>query len=176
MADEESSAASRTAGDGNKHEKTATSQPLMLRAAKDTSLLFRVGTGPKGRGLLASRRISPGTVIHEAPCIRVVKAEYDKFMKFTVLEHYLFNAEGGDKLLALGYGSLFNHSRHPNVDYRVDSTDLSIRYISGHKEIQEDDELCISYGGNLWFDDASEVEQGSSESEDEMSFLSRMEI
>lgn len=42
------------------------------------------------------------------------------FRRHTVLEHYLFYAKDGDMLLALGLGSLFNHSRRPNLDYRVD--------------------------------------------------------
>ena len=83
------------------------------------------------------------------------------------LEHYLFNVAGGDKLLALGYGSLFNHSGHPNVDYRVDAANLCIRYLSGHN-IQKDEELCISYVENLWFEDASTGSQESSKSEPEI--------
>lgn len=38
-----------------------------------------------------------------------------------MLEHYLFHTRTGDMLLALGLGSMFNHSRTPNLDYRVDS-------------------------------------------------------
>lgn len=39
-----------------------------------------------------------------------------------MLEHYLFHARtSGNMLLALGLGSLFNHARVPNLDYRVDS-------------------------------------------------------
>jgi len=148
---------------------------------KEPSTLCTIKNGPKGRGLFSCAVISPGTLIHDAPCIRVVKNEYDNFMRFTVLEHYLFNAAGGDKLLALGYGSLFNHSRSPNVDYRVDASNLCIRYFAGHRTIQEDEELCISYGGNLWFDDASTGSHESSESEQETaegvdSFLNRMEL
>jgi hypothetical protein len=41
--------------------------------------------------------------------------------RHTVLEHYLFHTRSGDMLLALGIGSIFNHARKPNVDYRVDS-------------------------------------------------------
>lgn len=45
--------------------------------------------------------------------------------RHTVLEHYLFHSHSkGDMLLALGLGSLFNHSSNPNLDYRVDSTRL----------------------------------------------------
>jgi hypothetical protein len=79
--------------------------------------LFRIEEGSKGRGLFATNTIHPRTVIHIAPCIPVGRDEYESHMRLTVLEHYLFNDKGGDKLLALGYGSLFNHSRSPNVDY-----------------------------------------------------------
>jgi SET domain-containing protein len=148
---------------------------------RSESSLYEIKDGAKGRGLFAIQDISPGTLIHEAPCLRVAKDEYDKFMRFTVLEHYLFNAEGGNKLLALGHGSLFNHSREPNVDYRLDSPNLCIRYYSGHKMIHKDEELCIHYGGDLWFDDASTCSQPSSDSEPEIvdgvvSFLDRMEL
>lgn len=146
-----------------------------------TTALCTIKNGPKGRGLFSCALIPPGTLIHEAPCIRVVQKEYDNFMRFTVLEHYLFNATNGDKLLALGYGSLFNHSRCPNVDYRIDASNLCIRYFAGHRTISMDEELCISYGGNLWFDDASTGSQESSESEAETvegmaSFLNRIEL
>ena len=110
--------------------------------------------------------IPSGTSIHEAPCIRGVKKEYENSMCHTVLEHYLFNVASGDKLLALGYGSLFNHSGHPNVDYHVDAANLCIRYLSGHN-IQTNKELCISYVENLWFEDASSWSQESSEAEPE---------
>jgi SET domain-containing protein len=94
-------------------------------------------------------------------------------MRFTVLEHYLFNDSGGNKLLALGYGSLFNHSRSPNVDYRIGSD--SIVYSSGHKPIPQNEELCISYGGNLWFDDADGLERSSESSDGSIEgFLGRI--
>jgi SET domain-containing protein len=106
-------------------------------------------------------------------------------MRFTVLEHYLFNDKAtGGKLLALGYGSLFNHSQHPNVDYRVVVRDSHggrcIVYSSGHQPIEKGEELCIYYGSNLWFDDADGPDSSSC-SDDEPatekglpSFLGRM--
>jgi SET domain-containing protein len=100
-------------------------------------------------------------------------------MRFTILEHYLFNDSGGNKLLALGYGSLFNHSRSPNVDYRIGEG--SIAYSSGHKQILQGEELCISYGANLWFDDADGADDSSDSSEENLEdgvagFLGRIEL
>jgi uncharacterized protein len=126
----------------------------------DNGGLFRIDSGPKGRGLFAVKDIAPHTLIHVAPCILTSRTEYDQFLRHTVFEHYLFNDKStGNKLLALGYGSLFNHSRQPNVDYRIDSENLLIRYSSGHRPIATGKELCIYYGPNLWFDDA-EVDEG----------------
>lgn len=167
--------------DNEKGASSAEAVPQKSLEGGSEATIFRVDTGLKGRGLFASQDIAPGSLIHEAPCLRVVKEEYEKLMRFTILEHYLFNADKGDKFLALGYGSLFNHSQRPNVDYRVDSTNLCIRYICGHKPILKDEELTISYGGKLWFDDASEGEEESSESDDDTTdgmanFLNRLEL
>jgi SET domain len=121
--------------------------------------LFYIDTGPKGRGLFASSDIPPRTILHVAPCIPVSSEQYETHMKFTILEEYLFNdRQTGNNLLALGYGSLFNHSRHPNVSYKVHSADQTIEYTSGFQLIEKGTELCISYGSNLWFDDAEEVD------------------
>jgi tRNA-specific adenosine deaminase 3 len=53
--------------------------------------------------------------------------------------------------LALGLGSLFNHSETPNVSYTLDTSTESIRYTAA-KLIKPDDEICIFYGHNLWFE------------------------
>jgi hypothetical protein len=54
-----------------------------------------------------------------APAIVVPQQQYVDFARHTVFEEYLFNGPDGSRLLALGVGSLFNHSRRPNVDYKV---------------------------------------------------------
>ena len=57
-------------------------------------------------------------------------------------------------LLAMGVGSLFNHSRRPNLDYRVDHDNLVINYFAA-RNVSPEEELTIFYGGDLWFEDAS---------------------
>ena len=49
--------------------------------------------------------------------------------RHTSLEHYLFRSRG-DYLLALGVGSLFNHSSKPNLDFRPQREQLLINYIA----------------------------------------------
>lgn len=145
-------------------------------------LLFRIGNGPKDRGLFANCTIQPRTITHVAPRIRVTKNEYDNYMKYTILEHYLFNDKSnGHKLLALGYGSLLNHNKNPNIDYRIDSNNLCKIYSSGYNVINKDEELCISYGVKLWFNDADNDTVTSSDDsiindEDAAKMLSRIEL
>jgi SET domain-containing protein len=144
--------------------------------------LFSVGSGSRGRGLFAAADIPPNALLHIAPCLLVSKDEYDSHMKHTILEHYLFNSRtSGDKLLALGYGSLFNHSSRPNVNYQVDARALQIRYTSGPQTIQTGDELCISYGSNLWFENTENVglsnqSVSSDEGDGVANFLGRMNL
>ena len=75
--------------------------------------------------------------------------------RHTVLEHYLFKGRAGNMLLALGVGSLFNHSQKPNLDYRIDHDQLMIRYFAA-REIMPEEELTIFYGDKLWFEDTKE--------------------
>jgi tRNA-specific adenosine deaminase 3 len=74
--------------------------------------------------------------------------------RYTVLDHYTFKWRDGRMALALGLGSLFNHSETPNVSYILDAFTDSIRYITA-KLIEPGDEMCIFYGHTLWFDPVS---------------------
>lgn len=52
--------------------------------------------------------------------------------------------------LALGLGSLFNHSDPPNVSFILDTSTDSIRFVTA-RDIELGEELCIFYGHKLWF-------------------------
>lgn len=73
--------------------------------------------------------------------------------------------------LALGLGSMFNHMRIPNVGWERDIPTLSIRYFT-IRDIMEGEELCISYGPKLWFDDADGLVEVESSAVDAQSILS----
>ena len=69
-----------------------------------------------------------------------------------MLEHYLFRTPRGDHLLVLGNGSLFNHSTQPNLDYRVDTEALVVRFFAAGP-VAAGQELTVFYGSKLWFAD-----------------------
>ena len=140
---------------------------------------YTIKTDPeKGRGLYATQTLQKGFLLHTAPCILITKEEYDTHMKHTILEEYLFNARtNGDKLLALGVGSLFNHNRKPNVDYRVHKDKLIIEYWIA-RDVEEGEELCIYYGSSdhLWFTEENEEDGDSDSSIEHESFLDNIKL
>ncbi|KAI6044702.1 cytidine deaminase-like protein [Pisolithus marmoratus] len=105
----------------------------------------------KGRGVFASRAIPAQTIIETSPVLLFAKDEYETHGKHTLLDHYTFSWRDGRMALALGLGSLFNHSEQPNVSYSIDTARDCIVYTST-RAISADEELCIFYGHHLWFD------------------------
>ncbi|KAG6841972.1 hypothetical protein C0991_004463 [Blastosporella zonata] len=126
--------------------------PLHLN---DTGCLIR-RTDDKGRGVYASRLIPAQTLIEISPVLFFSKEEYAQHGRFTVLDDYTFKWTDGRMSLALGLGSLFNHSERPNVSYALDSSTESIRYTTV-RDVAPDEELCIFYGHKLWFNPADPI-------------------
>ena len=86
---------------------------------------------------------------------RLLASSVDSVLgRYTVLDQYTYKWRDGRMALALGLGSLFNHSETPNVSYMLDASTDSIRYITT-KLIEPGDEMCIFYGHTLWFDPVS---------------------
>ncbi|KAI0290872.1 hypothetical protein BC826DRAFT_1024648, partial [Russula brevipes] len=104
----------------------------------------------KGRGVYASKAIPACTLLEISPALLFSAEEYEAHGRHTVLDHYTFKWRDGRMALALGLGSLFNHSDAPNVSYSIDAATESIRYTTV-RAIEPDEELCIYYGPNLWF-------------------------
>lgn len=130
------------------------------------------------RGVRALTSLVQGQLVEVAHCVLVPRQEYQQHSRHTVLEHYLFHSQSkGDMLLALGLGSLFNHSSRPNLNYRVDSARLIIRFYTV-RPIMQGEELLIYYGPpkKLWFDDATAPLVSSSSDEGSDGGLSRLQL
>ncbi|MGX2961322.1 SET domain-containing protein [Peribacillus sp. JNUCC 23] len=111
-------------------------------------------TGKYGRGIFANRNIKNDELIEEAPVIVIPKKEW-KVMRDSILLNYVFWWEE-DKALALGYGSLYNHSYTPNAGYITNIKNQSIDFYA-RKDIHKGEEIMINYNGDpkdqspLWF-------------------------
>ncbi|KAF9481206.1 hypothetical protein BDN70DRAFT_912372 [Pholiota conissans] len=120
----------------------------------NTSGCIIKSTRDKGRGVYASRLIPRNTLVEVSPVLLFSKDEYEKYGKHTIIDHYSFKWPDGRLALALGLGSIFNHSHSPNTSYTRDTKLDCIMYTTVH-DVQPGEELCIYYGDNLWFSDAN---------------------
>lgn len=96
-----------------------------------------------GRGVYALRTIEARTRVSCCPFV-VVQGRLEKYTYSITLFHPPKKVE----VLALGLGSLFNHSTLPNVEFRVHKEDGWIEYFSTRR-IEKDEELCIFYGHDV---------------------------
>ncbi|QDU79035.1 SET domain protein [Polystyrenella longa] len=96
----------------------------------------------KGRGIFARKFIPEGTVIEKVPVL-VMQAE-DTYGTF--IEDYVFEWGKDTVALALGYGSLYNHSYKANCRYE-DVGRQSKAYIA-ERDIEKGEEVTINYNGS----------------------------
>lgn len=112
----------------------------------------------KGRGVFAQRNFKKGEIIEICPVI-VLPAEEIDSLELTQLYNYYFawGLDSKDAAIALGYGSLYNHSYIPNARYYKDLDNRLLKYVC-IRDIQEDEEITINYNCDpedknpVWFD------------------------
>lgn len=116
-------------------------------------LYVRIVDG-KGRGVFARRLIRQGEVLDQSPVIVIAAKEWESIER-TILFNYCYGW-GDDMALALGMGSLFNHSYQPNTLYTRKFDEQIIEY-TALRDIQPDEEITINYNCDpndmdpLWF-------------------------
>lgn len=112
----------------------------------------------KGRGVVARRQFSAGEIVETVPVL-VLPAEQWEHIEKTVLYNYTYG--WGPKLehagLALGLGSLYNHSFQPNARYVRHLDELTIDFVA-LRTIEEGEEITVNYNGDpddtspMWFE------------------------
>jgi SET domain-containing protein len=117
--------------------------------------LLEVKKSQYGRGVFATLDISKGQLFHEAPVVVCPDEQY-KRLKKTALRNYYFNW-GDGVAIALGYGSLFNHSYKPNALFKINFKKQTVDFYA-HKNIKSGEEIFVNYNGDpddqgsLWFE------------------------
>lgn len=98
----------------------------------------------KGRGVFARVLIPEGTVFERVPLLVIPAAEVLEGEDNRVLQDYVFEYKK-DVALALGYGSLYNHSYNPNARY--DDAGRQIKEFRALRDIHPGEEITINYNG-----------------------------
>jgi SET domain-containing protein len=98
-----------------------------------------------GRGVFAAQTIAKDTVIERAPLIVLDEADTKMVRDSNVLVYYDFSFNDQYSAIAGGYGSFYNHSPSPNVDWEVDQEAEEIKYWTT-QAIEAGEQLFINYG------------------------------
>lgn len=98
-------------------------------------------TKNKGRGVFAREFIAEGTIIERVPVLLVTWDDIDH----SELVDYAFAWTKTKVALALGYGSLYNHSFNPNARY--DDIGRKTKVFSAIRDIQPGEEITVNYNG-----------------------------
>jgi uncharacterized protein len=117
---------------------------------------IKVSSNEKGRCITATDYIAKGEAIEAAPVI-IFNASESIDDEGLILSNYSFEWDSGYGAIALGYGSLYNHSYNPNADYARNMESKEI-YFFAIKDINPEEEVTVNYNGDpddktpVWFD------------------------
>ena len=131
--------------------------------ASPSDTVYVGSTNSHGRGVFARRDLAAGELIEVCPVIVLGGADDQGLLDRTRLFDYYFAWGEREELaaVALGYGSLYNHSYHANAEHVCDVLRGEIR-IFAHRPIARGEEVTINYGGRpdcpdpVWFDAVEE--------------------
>jgi SET domain-containing protein len=112
----------------------------------------------KGRGVYALKSFEIGELVEECPVLVLSAKDTERIIPTMLYDYYFeWGEDASQSAIALGYGSLYNHSYQANLSYEMDFEEACIRFYA-HQKIAPGDELCINYGGTpnaqeeLWFE------------------------
>ncbi|MBK7957638.1 MAG: SET domain-containing protein-lysine N-methyltransferase [Bacteroidetes bacterium] len=112
----------------------------------------------KGRGVFTTKRIKKGEYIEICPMIVLPPKDRKLIDKTFIFNYYfLWNDNLKSSAIALGYGSLYNHSYSANAIYESYYEEQEI-HIKAHRNIEAGEEITINYNCEpdskelVWFD------------------------
>lgn len=135
---------------------------LVCRQSDMVEVRRQDNRGRGGRGVFAARDIAAGTVFERAPVILIPKEQVfgntPEARHSARISWYVFAWDGVTKrnyvALALGYGSIYNHSYTPNARYKPEAPDMLM--FNALRDIACGEEITINYHGEP--DDTRPVE------------------
>jgi SET domain-containing protein len=107
--------------------------------------LYMASSSLHGKGIFAARAFTSGAIIEICPAIIVPAAQLAALDTTVVFDHY-YQWEGA-AAVALGFGSLYNHSYEPNALYKK-HIDRDLVIVLALKSIADGEEITINYNGD----------------------------
>ena len=115
-----------------------------------------------GRGVFATEDIRHGETVEIVPMLEIGKLYKGNILQDYVFGHWIWETndkfdQGGQwikskntTMLALGFGSIYNHSDNPNINYDAGLAPKGSWEFRANRAIKKDEELFINYGEGYW--------------------------
>ncbi|CDN90114.1 SET domain protein [Hydrogenophaga intermedia] len=104
---------------------------------------------PKGRGVFAARSIKAGETVESCPVLLldIAKFSMPQCIASRVFAWGDLTGEGLQSGLALGWGSMYNHSNPANMRFVADPVAGLLNFLAA-RDIEADEELTINYNAS----------------------------
>ena len=114
-----------------------------------------------GRGVYARCDIKKGEIIERCPIIEISKHDTSNLKESVLVTYFFYFGRNKERVaIALGFGSIYNHTDKPNTTYKIKSREKVIDFIA-LTDIKKDEELTFNYYNSsnpkdkknpLWFE------------------------
>jgi uncharacterized protein len=99
----------------------------------------------RGRGVFARRPFARNEVIELCPVIALSERDAERLNETGLYDYYFgWGKDGKQAAIALGFGSLYNHSFTPNAEHRKDIAGNTMSIVAV-REIAAGEEIFIRY-------------------------------
>ena len=111
----------------------------------DKVYISKSGIPDAGRGVYARRDIKKGEIVERCPIIEVPKHDMSNLKESILVPYFFYFGKNKERLaIALGFGSIYNHSDKPNSTYKIKSKEKLIDFVA-LTDIKKDDEITFNY-------------------------------
>lgn len=98
-----------------------------------------------GRGVFARVAFKKDDLIETCPVIPIPEHEVEALSHSILINYVYFFGKKKERIaLALGFGSIYNHTTTPNAKYRENEKEQAISFIA-LRDIQKDEEITVNY-------------------------------
>jgi hypothetical protein len=112
-----------------------------------------------GRGVFAKCDIKKDEIIERCPVIIVPRYDMSNLKESILVTYFFYFGKDKERLaIALGFGSIYDHSYEPNATYKIKPSEKIIEFVA-LSNIKKDEEITVNYNyGNpkdkspLWFE------------------------
>jgi SET domain-containing protein len=114
-----------------------------------------------GRGVYARCDIKKGEIIERCPIIEISKHDTSNLKESMLVTYFFYFGKNKERVaIALGFGSIYNHTDKPNTTYKIKSREKVIDFIA-LTDIKKNEELTFNYYNSsnpkdkknpLWFE------------------------